>query len=210
MWKTAVYLALSVAAAESFGTMTIGGPEGPGGVQVTCDLPLELRKVNIASRGLGCCVFRSLDHAARWQNVPALYGMPEWMKSKGIEGGGYPAKVAKLVPQIAKDRGMPVPELVTYTGKDPRFLEVLLSTGRMPCITYCGRDKHYNGQTIAHMVNLVYLDKDRACILDNNFIGEQELVWMSRGEFIERWVGKGGGWGEGLLAPAAPPVPHLP
>src|SRR5262249_61392077 len=43
-------------------------------------------------------------------------------------------------------------------------------------------------------VNLVHFDDQWACILDNNFIGENDLVWMSPPEFLERWRGKGSGW----------------
>ena len=199
----------AVATQTDVGAIVIGGPVGPNGVEVQVDLPIELRKVNIASKGLGCCVFRSLDHAARQQNVPALWGMPEWMVSKGIEGGGYPEKVNKLIPMIAKDRGMDVPLFLNDTGGNLDILKALLKTGRMPCITYCGRDQHYNGKTIAHMVNLVYLDDNVAAILDNNWIGENELVWLSVKEFKERYLGARGGWVSALLAPGAPPPPFI-
>ena len=32
----------------------------------------------------------SPEYAAHWQNVPALYGLPEWMRENGIAGGGTP------------------------------------------------------------------------------------------------------------------------
>jgi len=87
---------------------------------------------------------------------------------------------------------------------DPTILKLALKTGRMPSVTYDGHDPHYNG-SIAHMVNLIYLDDQEACILDNNFI--DELVWMSAREFFERWTGDGG-WAVILLAPPPPPPPQ--
>src|SRR5262249_16649813 len=95
-----------------------GGLSPDGKFEVQVDLPADQRQKNIASKGLGCCVFRSLDHASRWQNVAALVSFPEWMVQHGIEGGGFPSKVDKLIPQIAKDRGLPVPEYIQYEGKD--------------------------------------------------------------------------------------------
>ena len=84
---------------------------------------------------------------------------------------------------------------------------IALKTGRMPSVTYDGHDPHYSG-SIAHMVNLIYLDDQEACVLDNNFVGEQELVWLSRADFLQRWTGGSQGWAVILLAPPPPPVPH--
>lgn len=203
------------AAVESVvGALTEGGAIGPGGVEVACDLPMACRKANIASKGLGCCVFRSIDHSAHYQNVPTLYGMPEWMKEVGIEGGGYPAKVDALIPKIAQTRGEQTPEYIQHTAGDLEFLYAAIKSGRMPAITYCGRDMHYGaGRSVAHMVNLVHLDPPEsnprlAAILDNNFIGESELVWMTAAEFMQRWKGNSGGWAVVLKAPRPPAPPR--
>jgi len=76
----------------------------------------------------------------------------------------------------------------------------------MPSVTYTGHDPHYGERaSIAHMVNLIYLDEHQACILDNNFIGENDLVWMSAKEFMGRWDD---GWAVILLAPPPPPPPR--
>lgn len=176
----------------------------PDGAEVVTDLPKDYRKANISSSGRGCCVFRSGDHAAHWQNEPALYGWPEWMVSKGIEGGGYPEKVDKLIPEIAKDRGLPVPNYAQHTGGDATVLERMLATGRMVCVTYDGRDGFYKG-SVGHMVNLVFLNDKEAAILDNNRINH--YVVMSRNEFIDRWKAAGGGWAWCLLNPPPPAPP---
>ena len=177
---------------------------GPGGVEVATDLIPQYRKKNIASKGLGCCVFRSIDHSAHYQNEPVLYGMPEWMVSKGIEGGGYPGKVDKLIPQMCQDKGRPTVAYYQHTGGDPKILELMLRTGRMPGMTYAGNDPRYNGP-IDHMVNAAYLDDKVGCILDNNYI--DKYLWMSREEFLERWKDRGGGWALCLLNPPPPPPP---
>jgi hypothetical protein len=75
-------------------------------------------------------------------------------------------------------------------------------------VTYDGRDDFYRS-SIGHMVNLVYLDGERGCILDNNRVGV--YVWMTRAEFLSRWKGSGGGWAFVLLdAPPAPALAALP
>lgn len=183
------------------------GDVGPGGQEVMTDLPKEFRKKNIESKGLGCCVFRSADHAAYYQQIPELYRMPEWMKERGIEGGGYPSKVDKLIAQICKERGVPTIPYIQHEGGDPAFLDRAMQTGRMICVTYDGHDPRYGMNTsIAHMVNLVYLDDKYAAIFDNNFV--ENPLFMSRDDFIKRWKGNNGGWAFVLLAspPPQPPV----
>ncbi len=174
-----------------------GGPVHGDGTQVAVDLPQGERKANIASNGAGCCVFRSLDHAARWQNVPALYGMPEWMVSKHITGGGYPSKVDKLIPQISKDRSAATPAYLQYEGTDLAVLRLAIKTGRCPCITWQSN----------HMINLVHLDDKWAVCLDNNAIGADQLYWMDIATFKSKWCSGGKGWAVVLLSPGPPPIP---
>ena len=89
------------------------------------------------------------------------------------------------------------------------YLDKAMNEGAMVCVTY-GYGERYRelGQsTIYHMVNLVLLDSEDACILDNNFPGTYE--WMSREEFKRRWVHPDGrGWMITFLAPPPPPVPY--
>jgi hypothetical protein len=170
---------------------------------LVCDLPASERKRNIASQGLGCCVFRSIDYAARWQQVPELYDLPEQLVKAGIPGGGYPEKADEVMKQFA-----PEASYLQDTSGDADILEAILKTGRMPCVTYNGHDCHYSG-SIAHMVCLPYFDRQTgwACISDNNFPSENSFVWMSPDEFLQRWKG-GGGWVFALLAVPPPPPPH--
>lgn len=192
-------------AGEAPGKPVEGGRIAPDGVtQLQVDLPRSCRKKNIASKGLGCCVFRSADYAGHWQQEPELYDLPEKMVQHGIAGGGYPEKVDKIFKELA-----PHVQYVQDTSGDADILEAILASGRMACVTYNGHDCHYSG-SIAHMVNLVHFDRKTgwACVSDNNFIEEDQFVWMSCDEFLKRWKGQGGGWVYCLLAPPPPPVPH--
>jgi hypothetical protein len=202
---------------QQFGELKEGGSIMPDGRAVDCDLPVQLRKKNIGSpppNGPGCCVFRSAECAADYQNIPTLDNFAEWMVENRIEGGGWPEKVDKLIAQIAKSRNMPPPAYVQHTKGDPEFLWRAIKTGRMPCITYDGRDMHYGPRTrIAHMVNLVGISPPGSSprfytIMDNNFVGASQLVHLTEEDFLSRWRGTGGGWAFVLLNSPPMPVPH--
>jgi hypothetical protein len=45
-------------------------------------------------------------------------------------------------------------------------------------------------------------------VLDNNAVGENELLWMSLDDFRRRWLGHGGGWAFVWLAAPPPPPPR--
>lgn len=183
---------------------TLGGPTSADGkTEVTCDLPVAERTKNTGGRdGAGLCVFTSIQHAAVWQNERRLTNFQARMRQEA--GGGYPRKVDQMIAKY----GAGAPYL-QYEGKDPAILRMALASGRMPSVTYNGHDPHYGaGQSIAHMVNLVHLDQRWAVVLDNNFIGEHDLVWLTPEEFFRRWNGNGSGWCVILLAPPPPPIPH--
>lgn len=171
------------------------------GKRATADIPTGQHIRNVGgSDGAGLCVFTSAEVAARWQNVPELAGFQQWMRRR--PGGGWPEKLDRMVAQYARERGVPPPGYVQHTGGDEEFLTLALKTGRMPAVTYAGRDDFYRG-SIAHMVNLVHLDGVDACVVDNNRPGV--FVWMSRDEFLSRWRSMNGGWAFVLLAPPPPP-----
>lgn len=182
------------------GAIVEGGPAHEGR-EVATDLPVDQRTKNVGGTdGAGLCVFSSIGHAARWQNERRLVNFQKDMRQE--RGGGYPAKVDKMIAKYGA--GTPY---IQYEGRDLSLLREALATGRMPSITYDGRDVHYRG-TIAHMVNLVYLDDQLACVLDNNFVGEKELVWLDVGSFSSRFNGGGSGWAVILLGPPPPPPPR--
>lgn len=184
------------------GAIVESGPVGPAGQEVACDLPADLRTKNVGGTdGSGLCVFTSIGHAARYQNERKLADFQRQMRAE--RGGGWPEKVDAMVAKYA-----PGAAYVQATNGDLAFLRKAIASGRMPSVTYAGRDPHYGRATIAHMVNLVHLDDTSACVLDNNFVGERQLLWMTPAEFAERWRANGGGWAVVLLAPAPPPAPR--
>lgn len=184
------------------GKPTIGGKTGPDGkTEITCDLPESEKKKNVGGRdGAGLCVFTSIEYAARWQCERTLFNLQSQMRKE--PGGGYPDKVDKMLAKYA-----PGARYGQHTGGDESVLDAVLASGRIACVTYNGFDPHYGQQSIAHMVALVHLDKEWACISDNNFPGDTQFTWMSRGEFLKRWKGGGGGWVVFLLRPPPPPCP---
>lgn len=181
--------------------IVINGTKSPdGAVEVACELPMDQRLRNKGGRdGSGLCVFTSVEHAGRWQNVPELIGFQSKMTRE--LGGGYPSKLDTMMKRYA-----PGVAYVQYEGRDMSILKLAIKTGRMPAVTYDGRDGHYTFR-IAHMVNLLYLDDSWACIFDNNFIEDGEYVWMSTPEFYERWTSGHQGWAVILLAPRPPAPP---
>ena len=74
------------------------------------------------------------------------------------------------------------------------FLRVI-NAGLMPSVTW-GPD---------HMVNLIALTDQWACILDNNYVGANELRWMPPADFYRKWKAGGQGWAVILLSPPPPP-----
>lgn len=182
---------------------TLGGPTSPDGkTRVTIDLPPALRHDNTVGRdGSGLCVFWSITFAARWQKETALEDFAVLMQSE--RGGGWPQRVDQMIAKYA-----PGVDYLQYEGRDPVVIQAALKGKRLPAVTYAGRDPHYKGW-IAHMVNVVHYDERWVCILDNNHIGENDLVWMTPAEFLQRWRGKGSGWAVVLLKepPQQPPSP---
>lgn len=171
----------------------LGGIDSPDGAAHILPLPDGIKwPKNIASKGLGLCTFRSLDYAARWQNVPALADLPERMRQDGVPGGGFPEKVDRIMSKYGD--GTPY---WNDTSKSWELLAAALASQRIACVDYSGRDPHYNGP-IAHCVCVVCCDLAAGwvAILDNNYPALDEIVWMGVDEFSKRW----NGWCYGLLA----------
>ena len=180
----------------------VGGRTSPDNAeQIQIDLPASEHLKNIGGRdGSGLCVFTSVEHSGRWQNVEQLTGFQGKMKKE--DGGGWPEKVDKMVAKYA-----PGTTYLQYSGDDTTLLKLAIKTGRMPAVTY-GYSPRYGGNgRIAHMVNLVHLSPKWAAILDNNFPGDDKYEWMAPAEFSRRWKLGGGGWAVFLLSPPPPPPP---
>lgn len=169
------------------------------GVEVSIDLPDHQHVKNFGAPAdqKGLCVFASMDMAARWHNIRQLVGVVQKVR----EGGGWPEKVDQVIASID-----PNIKYEQYEGADPAFLERGIRSGAPVCVTY-GYGERYGMQTIAHMVLLVHIDSRYAAIVDNNFPGNWE--WMSRDEFLRRWVHPSGkGWAYYFLHSPPPPPPR--
>lgn len=183
-------------------TPTVGGPD-VAGKEIAADLPVALRLKNIGGRdGAGLCVFTSLTHAARFQNELGLWNFQAQMSKE--QGGGWPEKVDAMIAKYS-----PGTQYLQYQGKDPAIIKAALASGRMVSVTWNGyKDPHYHGQRIAHMVNCVAYRDDYVVLLDNNFIGDDQLLYMTPSDFQTGWTGGSSGWAVVLLAPGPAPVPH--
>lgn len=193
---------------DLIGVIKLGGPLGPDGrTEVACDLPVDQRIRNIGSHvdGLGMCVTSSIEMAARWSNIEEMRGFRDWCAKQ--PGGAYPEKVDRQAKQYCTEKKIKPPGYIQYQGSDPSIIKTALQTGRMVGVTYSGADGvRYRGR-IAHMVCAIQYSDTLVCLLDNNAIGNDELLWMSVDDFLSRWKTGGGGWAFIWLAPPPPPVP---
>lgn len=193
----------------------VSGPKMDDGTEVACDLPGHQHLKNKGGlgrggpgTGAGLCVFTSIEHSARWQNVPALLGFRDWMTHH--PGGGYPSKVRTMIEKLCKDRGVPVPDYVQVEGGDLDILKRACASGRMPAVTYSRSPTgRYGGSSIAHMVSLPHADDKWFVVLDNNYPGSpgntNVYEWMTPQEFSRTYAP---GWAVILLAPPPPPPPR--
>lgn len=204
-----VLLGTPIAAVETYGAK-VGGTLAPdGNTEIQIDLPHQLHKHNISSRGSGCCVFRSISHAAYYQEVAVLKDFAEWVRSKGLPGGGYPGNVAERIRMICKEKGVPEPAYIQIEGKDLELLKAATRSGRMVSVTYSKSPTgRYNGGRIAHMVNLPHADDHYFAVLDNNYPGADKYEWMTPQEFATICNPGGRYWAVVLLAPPPPAPPR--
>jgi hypothetical protein len=195
-------------ALEPVGQVVVGGAVAPDHVtEVQCDVPSGERLHNIGSHvdGAGMCVMSSIEMALRYQGLDDLRGLRDWCAQSA--GGAYPSKVDQQIPAYCKQKNVPVPEYGQAERDSLATIKAILATGRIACVTYDGHDGvRYRGK-IAHMVCVVHCDEKFVCLLDNNAVGENELLWMSPEDFQTRFQG-GGGWVFFWLAPAPPPCPR--
>lgn len=162
-------------------------------------------KKNIASRinGAGCCVFASQDASFRSQYATEMDGYLEWVGSN-LPGGGYPSRVSEYMDAFCRKHNIAVPDYTQIVGDDSiQAIRDALEDGRSPAVTYSGDPSFYGGP-VPHMVNCVYLDDQRAAVVDNNRPGEVE--WMSRETFIKRHRHFDRGWA--IVYHGKPQVPR--
>lgn len=181
---------------ETCGQQVFGERDGSvhSGQAVQVDLPCDQLVRNCGgSDGAGLCVFTSIMFAARLQNVPQLKDFQAWMKQH--RGGGFPQKVDAMIKRKCKEQNVPIPDYIQVENGDWKLVELALKTGRMPAITYGW----------AHMVNIVCLTNGFGAFRDNNFIGKNEIDWMTAAQAKQK-AGGSHFWAVILLAPR-PPMP---
>lgn len=175
---------------------TQGGPVGPAGIEVQCEVPLDLRMRNIGSKvdGSGMCVTTTTEVGAEWAGLKGYTGYRNWAAQ--FPGGSYPPKQLAQLAQYAQEKGLGTPPWAQYVGRDPApFLDAVLGSGRVACVSWM-----HGG----HWLNLVHLDSQNACIMDNN--GDpQNLKWMTRSAAI-REINSPYAW-VGCWLPPGPPAP---
>lgn len=200
-------------------------PVAPDGTKAIIDIPTLQHMQNTGGTdGYGLCVPTSVTVAAKWHNLPELYGFRKF--AEGRPGGSYPEQLDSDLKLYASRNKIKLPPFIQHTGGDDAFLDLLMATRRMGGITYAGVDGFYDSP-VAHMVNSAHLDATRGAIIDNNRPGN--WVWMTRAQLLNRWKGLhddgkamlvpvrqgvrtiwvpvGGGWCFAFLGPPAPPVP---
>lgn len=186
--------------------ITLGDVHPPDGSKVQIDYPLERDMRNIRSRvdGQGMCVTTSAEMASDWSGLVDLKGFRDWCARE--PGGCGPKKFDDQLKRFCKAKGIQIPNYLFYLGKSPDFLEMVLKTGRMPAISYAGRDGVQYSGSIAHMNNLIHFKDGLAGVYDNNY-DPKKRIWLPEDKFLDRWIDGGNGWAVVWLD--APPPPAL-
>ncbi|MCA9248958.1 MAG: hypothetical protein KDA42_17650 [Planctomycetales bacterium] len=127
----------------------------------------------------------STVHLLRWQGQNEL---ADWWR-RAFAGGEYPSRLNERL----ENAGL---RYAFTTDGDATFLDWALRTSRGAGVTFWPQ----------HAVNLVHLDENYAGLLDNNRI--EQIIWVERDEFIERWRSYGG-WAWTLVYTPTPPTPYL-
>jgi hypothetical protein len=142
------------------------------------------------SDGAGLCVIASLLINGRYQGVPGLEdgkGSDLWRTAKSRPGGYYPEKLERLLKELYPDE-----EWFSWEGDGTELVAHYSALG-YPVAATTNTGALYGYQSIHHMISVVHLDEDLACIVDNNDPGKYH--WMPASEFAKRFVDGPKGWG---------------
>jgi hypothetical protein len=162
-------------------TPTTWAPEHP-----VVNLPAVLRQANwLGNKGQGSCVWASTISLLRWQGRPKTADYIRRMYGDGEYPDSFEQQVNALGIRYAMT-----------TDGDIEFLEWAIRTRRGAAVTVKGG---------AHMVCLVDLDAQRACLMDNN--SPQKYVWVPRESFLAEWRASHG-WALTVVYAPCPPLPH--
>jgi hypothetical protein len=188
---------------------SVGGRISPDGKsEIHIDLPGRFHQKNRGgSDGAGLCVFASLRHTGLWANNTVFASLFRFMWTR--PGGGYPSKVDKMIADYCAANGQPKPSYVQIESGDLEVLKAACAAGKMPGVTYSKSPTgRYGGRSISHMVSLVHADDNWFCVLDNNYIGEDQYEWMTPAEFTKTYTSGRKGWAVILLDNGPPPAPR--
>ncbi len=152
----------------------------------TVNLEEAFREENwLGPQGEGSCVHATLIMLFRWQGQ---FEMADYWKANHADGEYASALADKM------DRAG---VRYAYTSREDgiEFLEWACETRRGCGVAVNNR---------AHMVMLVYLDDEYACVLDNNF--PKEFKWIPRDVFMADWL-TSGSWAVVPIYTPPPPIP---
>jgi hypothetical protein len=147
------------------------------------NVPMALRQENwVGDQREGSCVHATMISLLRWQG--RYNKANKWRQT--YANGEWPAGLASKFDREGVR--------YAYTDKgDVAFLEWACRTRRGCGITIMGG---------AHMVALVHLDADWACLLDNNNVSKYK--WVPRRTLIAEWKASHGWAVVPIYTPAAP------
>lgn len=204
LWVCAALAICNVNAASVGGFVSPDGKE-----EMQLPMPGNLHQQNTGgSDGYGLCVFASCRHAGRWQSDPLFEYIFDYMRTQ--PGGGYPDKLTAMLRAAAQKQGFSIPTYIQVEDNDIEIFKVATANGFMPCSTYgYSPSGRYGGKRIAHMVSITHATDNWFCVLDNNYIGENNFEWMRPNEFQKVYgFPSGKGWSVYLLVNPPSPAPR--
>jgi hypothetical protein len=189
----ALALALSALPAygqDRHGEIVTDAPEY-NGTTAAAPIPPELHIRNEGgSDDAGLCVIASLVINGAYQGVPGLEGLKDsalWRTAKSRPGGYYPEKLERLLHELYPDE-----QWISWEGDGTDLLQHYASQG-YPIAATMKTGALYGYKPIHHMISLVHLDENLACVVDNNDPGKYH--WMPAAEYARRFTDGPKGWG---------------
>lgn len=161
------------------------------GVEAYVPIPPELhiRNEGSAVDGYGLCVGSSILINGAYQGVPGMEQGKQsewWRYLKSRPGGSYPGKLEADLRKMYPDE-----KWVSWVGDVTDLIAEYTRKG-YPVAATMNTGQLYNWQGIHHMVSLVHLDDQYACVVDNNDPGKYH--WMSADDYKRRFVDGQTGW----------------
>lgn len=161
------------------------------GVRANAPIPAELHVQNEGgSDGAGLCVIASILANGRFQGVPGLdagKASKLWQAAKAAPGGYYPEKLEELIKRV-----LPGERWFSWEGDGTDLVEEYSRQG-YPVGGTMNTGAFYSYQPIHHMISVIHMDDEWACVVDNNNPGKYH--WMPRAEYDRRFVDGPKGWG---------------